>query len=304
MKKLKISVAVLLSLMTLFTLLSCKDKTPADTNAEVIYYTVSFSTAGGSQVPEQRVLKDGYAQMPENPTRDGYIFSRWVAGGKEWNFDTQKITSDITLSAEWIDAGTVYSYENVGEGVAITGVKRNLDIMDVPSVIGGLRVIAIGDEAFAGTDAGKTSRINVAASVVTVGKNAFRDCEDVEINVGGALIGIGEGAFLYCNKLERITLGEGLREISFQAFGSCSSLKTVVMPDSVTVINESAFEDCTSLVEVTLGSSLVTVDNSAFARCDALDKVKYNGTEAEFDKITVEKRNDALKSADIIFLKD
>ena len=69
-------------------------------NNEVIKYTISFDTNGGSKIDSQEVIKEEKIIKPTNPTRKGYKFVEWQLDGKTFDFDTV-ITKNITLKAIW-----------------------------------------------------------------------------------------------------------------------------------------------------------------------------------------------------------
>ena len=68
-------------------------------------YTVTFDTDGGSAVEDIMVTEGGKIQRPSDPeksSRDGeYEFVCWLYNGKEWDFDNDVVTEDITLVAKW-----------------------------------------------------------------------------------------------------------------------------------------------------------------------------------------------------------
>ena len=71
-------------------------------------YTVTFNSAGGSSVPSQTVVDGGKVTRPEDPTRTGYFFTGWYkdsAYNQAWNFNTDAVTSNITLYANWVPEG-------------------------------------------------------------------------------------------------------------------------------------------------------------------------------------------------------
>lgn len=72
-------------------------------NSNVVMYSVTFDTNGGSAVNAQSVQKNGKATMPADPTKDGYSFDSWYAEETlaiVWDFDTP-ITEDTILYAKW-----------------------------------------------------------------------------------------------------------------------------------------------------------------------------------------------------------
>ena len=68
---------------------------------EINKYTVSFMSDGIAYGTAQTVEYNGKATAPADPKKDGFIFSGWLNGTVEYNFDTP-VTADLTLTAKWI----------------------------------------------------------------------------------------------------------------------------------------------------------------------------------------------------------
>ena len=66
-------------------------------------YTVTFDADGGSSVSEQSVLDGKKVTKPTDPTKPGYIFDGWFIGDEEWSFDSDVVTTDITVKAAWVE---------------------------------------------------------------------------------------------------------------------------------------------------------------------------------------------------------
>ena len=69
-------------------------------------FEIIFNSMGGSEVPSQ-VLESGVVEIPENPTKEGYIFDDWYTSSNNgetlesvFDFDTP-IEKDLTLYAKW-----------------------------------------------------------------------------------------------------------------------------------------------------------------------------------------------------------
>lgn len=64
------------------------------------YYTISFSTGGGTTVTPITVQEGTTGYAPISPTRDGFTFVEWQLNGLTYDF-TQIVNEDITLVAIW-----------------------------------------------------------------------------------------------------------------------------------------------------------------------------------------------------------
>ena len=284
--KLKYILALALALLALCGIVACKEDEPLP---QVQYFSVTFDSQGGSAVRQIKVQEGALANRPADPTREGYVFDGWKLGNQKWNFATDKVTADITLSASWISAESIYSTAKLGDTdtCVITAIKRTSEKMQIPSVINGYEVVAIGDEVFRGLNSEEVKQIILPSSVTTVGNYAFYECRGIKITVQGALTHVGEFAFGSCDALSAITFGEGLTEISFGAFSGCIALKEIRLPESLVSVCENAFEECTSLSTVMMHASTKSVEDCAFRFCDNLSAVYFYGTTEEFDAIDI-----------------
>ncbi len=62
--------------------------------------TVNFDSDGGSNVQKIELAKGKFLNLPNAPTKVGYIFDDWYLDGKAFDI-SQPITKDITLKAKW-----------------------------------------------------------------------------------------------------------------------------------------------------------------------------------------------------------
>lgn len=65
---------------------------------------ITFDSRGGSDVAPQTQMYGEPLNLPEPPTREGYVFTGWhkdYACFEPWNVEVDTIQSDITLYAGW-----------------------------------------------------------------------------------------------------------------------------------------------------------------------------------------------------------
>ena len=96
-------------------------------------YTISFDTAGGTQIAAQTYRPDSFIKAPEEPEREGYAFGGWYkdrALTREFIFTANTMPAqDITVYAKWIklytltfstDGGTQTEPVTVTEGQTVS----------------------------------------------------------------------------------------------------------------------------------------------------------------------------------------
>jgi hypothetical protein len=155
-------------------------------------------------------------------------------------------------------SGTIIGYDDDG--------PKNVTF---PSTIGGIKVSAIGKNAFRGkqltgvsiltsiTTIGegafaenKLTSVIILDSVITIGVSAFEDNQLETVTIPNSVIIIGEKAFTN-NRLTGIIIGGNVTIIGDEAF-AVNRLSGIDIPDSVTGIGKDAFSG-NPLISVTIG---------------------------------------------------
>jgi uncharacterized repeat protein (TIGR02543 family) len=106
-----------------------------ETDGSMVLYTVTYDSNGGSAVTPEEVKDGNLATEPPDPTRDGYAFVGWFTDDDtflvEWDFDTDTVTDDLTLYADWEELG-MYCETNEGSLINL------LPVLYVVMIISGL----------------------------------------------------------------------------------------------------------------------------------------------------------------------
>ena len=205
---------------------------------------------------------------------------------------------------------SAFTYVNHGDSIEITGFNNSVSDVVIPSEIERLPVTAISVGAF-------------YLSTIT------------SIEIPNTVTSIGEMAFLGCTSLKSVKLSTGVAKIDKNAFGSCSALREVqvakdnpnfssldgvlyskaqdtlviypaektdaayTIPGGVTSVAMYAFSENPYLETIAIPNSLIKVGDSAFFNCKNLRSVSYNGTEEEWNQITIGLLNEKLTGANI-----
>ena len=205
---------------------------------------------------------------------------------------------------------SAFTYVNHGDSIEITGFNNSVSDVVIPSEIEGLPVTAISVGAF------------YLSSITS-------------FEIPNTVTSIGEMAFLGCTSLKSVKLSTGVAKIDKNAFGSCSALREVqvakdnpnfssldgvlyskaqdtlviypaaktdaayTIPGGVTSVAMYAFSENPYLETIAIPNSLIKVGDSAFFNCKNLRSVSYNGTEEEWNQITIGLLNEKLTGANI-----
>jgi len=205
---------------------------------------------------------------------------------------------------------------DIGEGVfyGCTSLKK----IKIPASL-----LRISDKAF--QRCSSLNEISLPETLKSIGDYAFSGCSSlIETVIPSGVSYIGECAFAGCTSLMKVTLPDYISEIRYQTFTGCISLTDIVIPDSVTTIGQNAFANCESiesisisgkvtniryyafsgcsaLKEIIISSYVNDIGEGAFNGCRALESVYYNSAVEKWNKINIEKKNECLLRANIIF---
>ena len=110
---------------------------PVEDKTEAEMFTVTFDSAGGSEVAKQRVEKGEKVKKPTDPKKKcGCEFDGWYCGDEKWSFIGYVVTEDITLTAKWVDCFGMTEKERaiLEEFVAKIAYKVEYTWADVESI--------------------------------------------------------------------------------------------------------------------------------------------------------------------------
>jgi len=186
-------------------------------------------------------------------------------------------------------------------------------------------VESIGDNAF--VNCSNLASITIPSGVQRIGSNAFTSCRKLmNITIPSSLTEIGIDAFTYCRfktagpigsgcdyqfgwenyipgnafrnclLLTSATIPSGVTSIGYAAFANCLSLTSIILPSGVESIERLAFLDCSDLTSIVIPSSVTFIYDNAFADSGLTD-VYYDGTQTQWDTISIATNNDPLLNA-------
>ena len=195
-----------------------------------------------------------------------------VLDGLVWRYDATDGGAIIRGAALPAPAPDV---ENAAAGASSTAA---LEELKVPAELGGLAVVAIGDDAFNENE--RLREVKVPEGVKRIGSRAFKDCRSLRsVKLPDSATEIGDRAFSGCRALKSVSLGAHVTNIAERTFRDCRSLGSIDLPECLASIGEKAFADCAALHVVTVPHGVTNIAGWAFADCAALSTVVFLGAE-------------------------
>jgi hypothetical protein len=121
--------------------------------------------------------------------------------------------------------------------------------------------------------------VDLPASVVYIGKSAFRENGLKKITLPPNLKVIEESAFTWSHSIDSIYIPSSVEYIGNAAFSHCKELRTICLPASLKHIGEYVFIRCTALRNLTLdeANQNFTIENGALYNADKSTIIYFPG---------------------------
>ena len=209
-------------------------------------FTLSFDSNGGELIDSGATIKGKYYETISLPKikKPGYYFKGWditpklsVSSGL-FNGEKYNIKQDAVFTAVWaplfvIEGNTIVGYNDYTSGPDDFGtgiIEYPENKVEVPSMIDGKEIKAIGDFAF--YNCYKITHVSLPNSVKSIGRYAFGGCSNLRgVGLGGTEI-IQAYAFSSCTSLSSIIITESVNKIEYCAFYECKKLSIAIFRDT------------------------------------------------------------------------
>ncbi len=174
-------------------------------------------------------------------------------------------------------------------GTQSIGAGAFVGCQNITSVVVPNTVTYIGEYAFYGLSIENVTFLGKGFNSVTVGDNAFAQCEqlsEVVFETGSQISVIGERAFSGCTALGEFTISSSVTEIRDNAFENCTSLETVTFEGGKKALEfgRNVFYNCTMLSTVEIPSNVSKIPG-IFSGCTSLTEVKVDANSPYFISI-------------------
>ena len=207
-------------------------------------YNIVYNLDGGinnAENPENYTVETETITL-KAPTKEGCNFVGWYTDSSFTNQITEipkGCYSNIDLYAKWESGGDVeledatftYTKEGVVTGLTKAGIAEENSLIRIPAEINGVKITAIGDNAFKGNTT--VIRFVISDGIKSIGVSSFEGCTNLtKVIIQGTVESISAHAFSGCSKLSGVS------------FTSKVPKQLEVLGDEITSIVEySAYKD-------------------------------------------------------------
>ena len=170
------------------------------------------------------------------------------------------VSTELTVVGEKkafaVSGGNIYYNTETG---TIVGSDNTVTNANIPGIIDGVRITAIGADAFRSNSKNLLS-VTIPSSVTEIGDHAFYYCQSLaSLRINGSnLKRIGDHAFYDCSSLTSLTIPESVTEIGPYAFWSLDDLKNLTVSGELDLTDKLSYGN--TLESITLTGSRIIAD--------------------------------------------
>lgn len=198
-----------------------------------------------------------------------------------------------TVKAEGVKSGD-YTYTLYTDNTAcITAYSGKDTVLAIPAELDGIAIVGIENKTF--KDNSSVKELIFPDSVEAIGNYAAMYCDSLEkVTFGKGIKHIGisafegsqENSYTGKSKLKTLIFIGAPETISEKAFYFCSALSEIVLPEGVKTIGEWAFAKCFSAKRIIIPQSVETIENHAFLKCSNAVEIAVPGSVKNIDVST------------------
>ena len=148
------------------------------------------------------------------------------------------------------------------------------------------------------------THVDIPKSVMVIGFYTFGKCKNLlDVNIPESVRKIDSNAFEECTSLTHIEIPDFVFVIEHSAFRNCSKLQSVMFSKNnlSQIIEKGTYLHCVSLTTIRIPLGIQTIGYRAFGECSNLNDVYYEGSEEDWNQITIKEDNEDLLRANIHF---
>ena len=293
MKKRKLVLALMLSLMMLVTMIpsfSFADGT-SGTGSGAASGTISAATSGncgatGSDVKWNFDTATGTLTISGNGAMADYVADETEGNHIPWDAWKDEVKEIVVKngvthigSRSFVSMSTL-NHVSIANSVTSIGDRAfsesSVKSVDLPAV-----VTELEDATF--YQCPQLDTIDLS-HIQIIGKNVFEGCAFKSVELP-SVQNIGNFAFQNCTALESVKLGEGVTELLTGTFKNCTKLKNVELPNSLKTIGGYTFYN-TAISEIDLRNINTISSTYAFAECKNLENIKMDSLQGTLFRYT------------------
>ena len=268
------------------------NKTSSPTSYTVTYHAlVDGMESDAITVPNPTAAQSGSTlSTPDEPTYNEttHFFVGWSTSDTEyaalasdhivqgnldlWAVFVTKTSSQITSA----DNKLSFAFDKTKRGYTVTAGTVATGEVVIPSTIKGAPVVEIEADAFRDIIAITAIDLSGATNLKTIGDFAFYKTGITSLTIPGNVETVGRWIVEGCSSLSRITLEEGVKNLSQSSFYG-AAVKSIKIPSTITEIPAYCFA-ASAIESIELHDGITSIGEGAFYNCSALTELTIPGS--------------------------